>query len=449
MIKPNKILVIGGNAAGPAAAAKAKRVHPEADVTMFEAGEFISTGTCELPYVLSGDIKSYEELVFFNEESFKKEKGVKVLTKHFVENINIKEKFITVKNLKFNAVRKYDYDSLVLTTGSIAKIPSQFKCKYGNVFTLKSINDFINIQNYLDKNEVENILIVGAGYIGLEAAEALKKKDYDITIIEKENLPLHSSENEIQKKILEILDKNDLRFLGGLGDYKIVAENDLIKKINIDGRLVETDLIILAAGFYPNNSLAKINKIRLGEYGGIQVDRLLMTSESNIYAAGDCIEILNYINNKSFYFPIATIARDYGHIAGANAAGEFNRVEPVVKNISFKIFDKFNVEVGITSKEAKQFGLSYSEVSSTVPNLVTVMPESSEVFGKLIYETSSKKILGASFFGGKEVSGYGDLISALIKTNQPISILNKINFNYTPPLSPFINLLAVLGKKIK
>ena len=105
--------------------------------------------------------------------------------------------------------------------------------------------------------------------------------------------------------------------------------------------------------------------------------------------------------------------------------------------------------MGITSKEAKQFGLSYSEVSSTVPNLVTVMPESSEVFGKLIYETSSKKILGASFFGGKEVSGYGDLISALIKTNQPISILNKINFNYTPPLSPFINLLAVLGKKIK
>ncbi len=137
MIKPKKILVIGGNAAGPAAAAKAKRVNPDAEVTMFEAGEFISTGTCELPYVLSGDIDSYKKLVIYDQESFKKEKGVTVLTKHLVESINKKEKFITVKNLKFNAERKYDYDSLVIATGSICKIPQQFKGNYQKCFYIK------------------------------------------------------------------------------------------------------------------------------------------------------------------------------------------------------------------------------------------------------------------------------------------------------------------------
>ena len=449
MIRPKKILIIGGNAAGPAAAAKAKRVNPEADVTMFEAGEFISTGTCELPYVLSGDIESYKELIFFDEESFKKEKGVNVLTKHFVENLNLKEKFITAKNLKFNAVRKYEYDSLVLATGSVCKIPIQFKDNYKNVFTLKNINDFINIQNFLDKTKVENILIIGAGYIGLEAADALKKRNYEITILEKESLPLPSSETEIQKKILEIIEKNNLHFLGGYEEYKIITENDYVKKINVDGRLIETDLIIIASGFSPNNLLAKSSKIKLGEYGGIQVDRLLMTSENNIFAAGDCVEALNLVTNKPFYSPIATIARDYGHMAGANAAGEYNRVEPVVKNIAFKVFDRFNVEVGLSSNEAKQYKFNFSEVSSTVPNLVKVMPESSEVYGKIIYESSSKKILGASFFGEKEVSGYGDLISAFIKSGQTVEMLGKINYNYTPPLSPFINLLSVLGRKVK
>ena len=449
MIKPKKILVIGGNAAGPAAAAKAKRVNPEAEVIMFEAGEYISTGTCELPYVLAGDIESYEKLVFYDEESFKKEKGVNVFTKHLIQNINTKEKYITVKNLKFNAERKYDYDSLVIATGSVCKIPAQFKGEYENVFTLKNIKDFISIQNYIDKNKVENIIIVGAGYIGLEAADALKKRNYEITILDKETLPLSSSEFEIQKMIVESLEKNNIRFIGSINNYKTIIDNNLITKINIDGRIIESDLIILATGFSPNNFLAKNSGIKIGMTGGIQVDRLLMTSANNVFAAGDCIEISNSVTNKPFYFPIATVARDYGHIAGANAAGEFNRVEPVVKNIAFKIFDKFNVEVGISSKEAEIFKLNFKEVSSTVPNLVKVMPESSEVFGKILYETNSKKILGASFLGGKEVSGYGDLISTLIKTGQTIEVLGKINYNYTPPLSPFINLLSVLGRKIK
>ncbi len=277
----------------------------------------------------------------------------------------------------------------------------------------------------------------------------MKKNNYGITILEKETLPLPSSEFEIQKKIIELLEKNNIRFLGGINEYKTIIEDDLIRKINVEGRLIESDLIILATGFYPNNSLAKNSRIKIGEFGGIQIDRLLMTSANNVFAAGDCIEILNAVTNKPFYFPIATAARDFGHIAGANAAGEFIRVEPVVKNIAFKIFDKFNIEVGISSKEAEQLKFNFKEVSSTVPNLVQVMPESSEVFGEIIYEANTKKILGASFLGGQEVSGYGDLISAFIKTDQPIQMLGKINYNYTPPLSPFTNLLSVLGRKIK
>ncbi len=447
MIKPKKIVVIGGNAAGPAAAAKAKRVNPDAEVTMFEAGEFISTGTCEIPYVLSDEIESYKKIILFNEGSFKEEKKVNVFVNHLAESIDAKNKFILIRNLKNNTELQFEYDSLVIAAGSTCKIPPQFTQNYNNVFTLKNISDLIKIQNYLKNKKVENILIIGSGYIGLEAAEALIKKKYNVTILEKDILPLPLADTEIQKKIVEIIEKNNIRFLGGVQNFKLVVENNSVHKINIDGRLIDVDLVLLATGFKPNNILAKKSKINLGGFGGISVDRKLETSITSIYAAGDCIEVINDITLKPFYLPLATLAHEYGHIAGANSAGEFNRVEPVVKNISVKIFNKFNVIVGLTSKEAREHNYFFNEASASVPNLVKVMPNSGKVFGKIIFESNSRKILGASFIGGKEVSGYGDIISTLIKTNQTIDILEKINFNYTPPLSPIINLLSALSKK--
>src|SRR3989339_1549291 len=159
------IVVIGGNAAGPAAAAKAKRTAPDADILMIEAGEFISTGTCELPYVLSGEIKNYEDVVFFGADSFEREKGVKVLTSHFVEKIDRNKKLLTVKNLRDGNKFEQPYDKLILCTGSNAKSIPSLQNNLSNVFTLKSVRDLINIKNYLSQNIIRNVLVIGAGYI--------------------------------------------------------------------------------------------------------------------------------------------------------------------------------------------------------------------------------------------------------------------------------------------
>ncbi len=449
MLKPRKIIVIGGNAAGPAAAAKVRRVNPEAEVLMFESGDFISTGTCEIPYVLSGEIPTYEEIITYTPEDFRKEKGVKAFTNCEVLSISPGKKTIRVYNGRIRKDYEENYDSLILAMGSVPdKIPG-FPEFSPNVFTLKNIADLQNVMEFIKSKDILSVVIFGSGYIGLETADAFHQLGIDVTLVEKAKLPLPYTEPEVSTLIHELLKKNKIAFTGGYKKMSLNTAEGFIRSINIDGRILEPELIISAVGFSPNNKLAEEAGLKISDKGGIKVDRNLKTSDPNIWACGDCIEIINAITKQNDYFPLATIAHDFAHIAGENAAGGSAFTEPVVKNIAVKILDKFQVSVGITEAEAKQNSIPCKSVQAAAPILVKVMPGSEQVFGKIVYHAVNKQILGAVFFGGREVSGYGDIISLLIKLKAPADFLGGINYNYTPPLSPFINLLSILGRKVK
>ncbi len=441
-----KIIIVGGNAAGPSAAAKAKRVNPQAEVLMFESSEYISTGTCELPYVLSGIIESPDKIVFYDSDKFRDEKGVNVHTNAFVESIDRRNKRISVSYKNGNK-KEFEYDKLILSTGAVAKKLPIFHDEYENVFNLKNVADLKKLKIFIQSDKVKTAAIIGSGYIGIETAEALSNLNINVTIVEQADLPLNTSEIEIQKLILESLKKNKIDFIGNVKNIKPIIISSKVTSLNVDNRILECDLIISAIGFEPNNFLAVSSGIKIGEFNGIKVDSKLKTSDSSIFAAGDNIEVINKITNKAYYLPLATIAHEYGHIAGANAAGENNSAKPIIKNIAVKIFENVYSSVGLSSQEAYKNKMNFLEVNALAPNLVKVMPESRNVFGKIIYDRFSEKILGASFFGGNEVTGYADLISALIHQNSKASVLSEISYNYTPPNSPFINLLSVLGRK--
>lgn len=442
-----KIIVIGGNAAGPAAAAKAKRFNPNAEVILYEGSEFISTGSCEMPYVLSGDIENIDKIIFFNPSTFQREKNVKVFVKHFVEEIDAKRKIVIVRDLIENKVFEQDYDKLILCTGSRAKTIPGFDLDLKNVFTLKNIDDLSWINNHLKDNEVKNSVVVGSGYIGLEVAEGLTKRGIEVSIVETEKRPMPNADPEFSGEILEVLKQNKVDFFGGINDLEPVITADKLISLKFERQYLRTDMLILSVGFEPDSFLAQSAKLELEKSGAIKVDQYLKTSDRFIYAAGDNIEVINEITGKLEYIPLATHAYNLSHIAGENAAGGNAKYEPVIKNITIKIFDKFFAQVGLTVSEAKSHRFEISESSIKARNLVSVMPGSDFVLGKIIADKSSKRILGASFLGGKEVSGFADLVSALIKMKAPASLLSKINYNYTPPLSPFVNILSLLGKK--
>ncbi len=449
MFKPRKIIVIGGNAAGPAAAAKAKRVNPEAEVLMFESADYISTGTCEIPYVLSGDIAGLEDIITYTPEDFRKEKGVKAFTNCEVLSINRSKKTIRVYNARIRKEYEEEYDSLILATGSIPDRIPDFPEFSPNVFTLKNLADLQNVMDFLKSGNISSVVIFGSGYIGLEAADAFRTRNIDVTLVEKAGLPLPYTEPEVSSLIVELLKNNKIVFHGGYKKMTLHSSDGFIRSINIDGRILEPGLVISAVGFSPNNKLAEEAGLKISDKGGIKVDRSLKTSDPNIWACGDNIEIINEVTKQNDYFPVATVAHEFAHIAGENAAGGSAFSDPVVKNIAVKILDKFQVSVGITEAEAKQNSIPCRSVQASAPNIVKVMPGSMQVFGKIVYHAVNKQILGAVFFGGKEVAGYGDIISSFIKLKAPADFLGRINYNYTPPLSPFINLLSILGRKVK
>ncbi|MCF8260489.1 MAG: FAD-dependent oxidoreductase [Melioribacteraceae bacterium] len=448
MFKPRKILIIGGNAAGPAAAAKAKRINPQAEVIMFEKGPHISTGTCELPYVLGGEISSSEEVVFFNESSFESAKGVKVYCNSFVESINKNQNKISVRNLLSDTTKQFEYDSLILCTGSVANgcpgLPQNSK----NVISLKSVTDLNYLKKYLVKSQVKTVAIIGSGYIGIETAEAFSKIGIPVKLFEISARPMPKAEPEVSALIFEELHRNNVEFFGDQTKIQFIEKNEIITSIKIDSRFIEVDFVLCATGFSPNNALAKTINLNLGKEGGLLVDSKLKTNQNKIYAAGDCIEIKDFITLKNHLLPLATIAHRSGHVAGENAAGGNRHFKPVIKNISVKIFDSVFSQVGLSESEALEHGFAYNSVSAVANNLVHVMPNSSKVFGKLIYKRESFEILGATFFGKNEVIGYADIIAAMIYNKDSAKKLAEYEFNYTPPLSPFINLLSILGRKI-
>ncbi len=440
------IIVVGGNAAGPAAAAKAKRTDKNANVILIEASPFISTGTCEMPFIISGKIDDYKKVVFFNEKSFYEKKGVKVYSKHRAENINAKAKTIIVRNLETDEEKEFEYDKLILTTGSVPKVIPPLAKGFENLFYLKNIPNLIEILNYLEKNPVKNALIIGGGYIGLESAEAFVERGINVTVVELEELPLPGAEPEIRNLAKEELKANGVEFYGGI-PYEFLFSGDKIKGIKIEGRILEFDLVLSSVGVKPNVELAEKARLEIGRFGGIITDSKQKTSDWNIFAAGDNTEIINAVTGKVDYIPIATIAYNQSYVAGINAAGGNAFSPPVVPNVAVKIFGQNYASVGITEEKAAQYFTSVKSVSAIGFSLIKVMPESRKVFGKLVFETETKRILGASFWGAKQVTGYADLISALIRAKADYRILEDVNYNYTPPLSPFINILSILGKK--
>ncbi len=444
-----RIIVIGGNAAGPAAAARAKRYNPNAEVLMFEAGEFISTGTCEMPYVLSGEIDDYRKIIFYTPESFMNEKGVKVFIRHFVEEIDVIKKQVLVRDIDNNETHIFNYDRLILASGSKVKTLPGFDTQLRNVFTLKNVNDLIRLNKYISENSISDAVLIGSGYIGLETAEAFYKRNIKVKLLEREKLPLPMADEEFSEEILETLKINNVEFKGNVKDIEPVISADKLIAVKADEKILNIDLAILSTGFEPDTFLAQSAKLELGKYGGIKTDRYLKTSDRFIYSAGDNTEVINAVTGKPDYIPLAAQAYEMGHIAGENAAGGFAKYDSVVKNITVKIFNKYFASVGLSRKEAAANGFEAKIISAKARNLVSVMPGSDYVSAKLIFDKNNLSILGASFIGGKEISGYADLISALIKLKAPASALSKINYNYSPPLSPFINLLSIIGKQVK
>ncbi|MEL7603092.1 MAG: FAD-dependent oxidoreductase [Bacillota bacterium] len=425
-----RIIVIGAVAAGTSAAAKARRNSEAADIIIYEMDTFISYSGCGMPYYIGGALKGAEQLTPRDPAFFKNKYNVDILTAHEALHINPSEKAVSVKNMRTGELFEDKYDKLILATGAKSKVPPIKGSDLEHVFTLRSIGDMYRIKKFIDEKRPGTAAIIGSGFIGLELCENFRKLGIGVTLIELLDQVAPNLDQDIAAYVADHLKSNDVTVLTGASTQEI-RENGIHLS---DGTVINSDLVIIAAGVRPNTELAKQAGIEIGELGGIKVNRYMETSIPDIYACGDCIEQYHIVTGKPVYRPLGSTANKTGRIAGENVTGGTLAFRGVLGTGIFRVFNMTVAQTGLTEREAVREG--YSVIAS-----YNIKPNKPEYFGgkdiviKSVADKTDGRLLGVQIVGEEGVDKRIDVFAMAITFGAKAEDLFHLDLAYAPPYS--------------
>lgn len=443
-----KVIIIGGIAAGMSAAAKFKRLSPNDDVVVYEKGDIVSFGACGLPYYVGGLFDDSNEMIARTPEAFR-EAGVEIHTKHEVTNVDFSNKKVTVKNLNTNEVLEESYDKLMIASGARAIIPPIKNIDLENVVTLKSMDDGNKLRELMSKEENKKIAIIGAGFIGLEAAEAAKHRGKEVTVIQLQDRVLQEVfDKDITDLLEEELRENGVNLLLSETVTELIGDGK-VSKVKTNKREIEADIVILATGVKPNTDFLNCDEIKMIRNGAIVVDKYGRTSVEDVYAAGDCATINSLITDREIYVPLATGANKLGRIVGENLAGQNNSFQGSMASSCIKVMDMEAARTGLSEKEVLNLGFNYKTKFITDMNQTSYYPGRERIYVKLIYDAHTRVILGGQVAGYKDAVQRCNVLAACIYAKMTTEQLGMLDLCYAPPFSRTWDVLNVAGNVSK
>lgn len=441
-----KLIIIGGDAAGMSAASKAKRVNEDLEIIIYEKGEYISYSQCGLPYYISDVTKDKEKLVIKKPEDFE-EKGIHVFTKHEVIKINEREKSVTVRNSN-NNVFEEKYDILLVATGADPKVPPVKGVDLQNIFTLKTIPDAEIIKEFVKRDGIENVVLIGGGYINVELIESMILLGKKVRIIQRPKTLLNIMDEEFGQMVHEEVEKH-----GGMVHTEETLE-EIIGKEKVEGVKTDkgeypADLVIIAVGIQPATELLKDTSIKMLKNGAILVDGYGRTSIPDIYAAGDCASVYHIIRKEDVYIPLGTNANKQGRFTGGTIAGEVKKFPGTLGTAVVKVLDMTFGSTGISEKEAKNMNIDYGTVTVKAANHAGYYPNKKKITIKLVYEKESKILLGAQMAGEEGVAKRLDVFALAIDRKMTAEELGNIDFCYSPPFATPWDAVHIAANAVK
>lgn len=443
-----KVIIIGGIAAGMSAAAKFKRLSPNDDVVVYEKGDIVSFGACGLPYYVGGFFDDSNEMIARTPEAFR-EAGVEIHTKHEVTNVDFSNKKVTVKNLNTNEVLEESYDKLMIASGARAIIPPIKNIDLENVVTLKSMDDGNKLRELMSKEKNKKIAIIGAGFIGLEAAEAAKHRGKEVTVIQLQDRVLQEVfDKDITDLLEEELRENGVNLLLSETVTELIGDGK-VSKVKTNKREIEADIVILATGVKPNTDFLNCDEIKMIRNGAIVVDKYGRTSVEDVYAAGDCATINSLITDREIYVPLATGANKLGRIVGENLAGQNNSFQGSMASSCIKVMDMEAARTGLSEKEVLNLGFNYKTKFITDMNQTSYYPGRERIYVKLIYDAHTRVILGGQVAGYKDAVQRCNVLAACIYAKMTTEQLGMLDLCYAPPFSRTWDVLNVAGNVSK
>lgn len=443
-----KIVIIGGVAAGTKAAAKSRKINPEAEIDIYTDDTHVSYSICGLPYFIEGNFDNYKMLIAREPDEFEQE-NIHIHLLHKVTKILPDKKQIIVLNLEKNEEITVNYDKLVISTGAHPIIPSIKNINLKNVFTVRTIEDGLNIKEKLKTSK--QAVIIGGGYIGIEILEAFVKQGLTVKLIEFAPHIMSVFDDDMSELIKEtILEKDNDKVEIITSDLvtELIGEVEVKGVKTKNGLQLDADIVIVATGVKPNVALAVDAGIELGETGAIKVNKKMQTNIPDIYAAGDCAEKFLIVSQTPIWIPLGSTANKEGRCAALNICGQDDNFEGILGSAVTRYFGLTMSITGLTEKQAKNLG--YEPISVSVKKLdkVGYMPKAKNIIIKLIADKNSRKLLGAQAIGcGDADKRVNTVATALIK---PMTI-NEFMVNdltYSPPYSPSIDPLLTATEKL-
>lgn len=443
-----RVVIIGAVAAGMSAAAKLKRSKPEYDVVVYEKTDVVSFGACGLPYFVGGFFDDPKNMIARAPEKFR-ESGIDLNIFNEVISVDTENKKLKVKNVNTGETFIDSYDKLMIATGASSIIPPIKNVKLENVSTLKSLDDGVKVKELMNKDEIKKVAIIGAGFIGLEAVEAAKKLGKEVVVFQLEDRILPQV---FDKEITDILESEIRKHEVDLRLEEIVSElvgETKVEKVVTNKGEYEADLVIIATGVRPNTAFLKDTGMDMLSNGAIIIDEFGRTSIEDIYAAGDCATIQNIVTGQDSYVPLATGANKLGRIVGENLAGANNSFQGSLGSSCIKIMDMEAAATGLTETQASKLGIEVKAKFISDFNQTNYYPGRDKMYVKLVYDASTKVILGGQVAGFKDAVQRCNVIAACIFGKLTTNQLGMLDLCYAPPFARTWDILNVAGNVSK
>jgi len=444
-----QVIVIGAVAAGLKAASKLRRCDPRAQITVIDKSEVISYAACGMPYYVSGDVDQINQLTSTPAGAqrtpgfFKNVKDITVLTKTLATKIDRDNKTVTAKNLATDEKIVLPYTKLIIATGASPLKPPLPGIDLGNIYQLWHPDDAKAVRDGIDQGKFKNAAIIGAGLVGMEMAEALKKRGLNVTVIEMKNRVFPAF---LDEDIAEAVGK----YVRSKGISVLTAEkvqrftgNITVEQVETDQRTIPADLVILAVGVRPNVELARTAGLEIGATGAIAVNEYMQTNDPDIYAGGDCVETTNMITGKKIFAPMGSTANKQGRVIGENICDGRTAFRGVLNTVIVKVMDLSVGKVGLNEQNASENGYDFITVMVTNHDRPHFMPGAKPITLKLLVDAKTRKLLGAQAFGEGEIAKRIDVIAAALTLGGTVDDLFAMDLAYAPPYSSPIDNVAI------
>lgn len=429
-----KVLIIGGVAGGASAAARLRRLDEEVEIVMFERGNYISFANCGLPYYIGGTIRERERLLVQTPAGMNKLFNIDVRVNNEVVKIDRQAKVVEVNNTKTGETYLEPYDYIVLSPGAEPVKPPIPGIEGSNIFSLRSLDDTDRISRYLKQAEVNSVIIVGGGFIGLEMAENIHALGAKVTVVEAAKQVMAPLDPEMASIVHRYMTGKGVRLLLNQGVTSFADENGMKKLTLKSGEAISADAVILAIGVKPESKLAREAGLELGERGTVRVNEYLQTSDPNIYSVGDVIEVVDFVNGYKTYIPLAGPANRQGRIAADNIAGRKVAYRGTQGTSIAKVFDLVVACTGNNEKTLTQLGTQYEKSYTVNASHAGYYPGAIPINIKLIFDKDGK-ILGAQAVGIKGVDKRIDVLATAIRAGLTVYDLEELELAYAPPFS--------------